>query len=120
MHDPHRRYVGRPSTASPWLAHGLPVNCSGISVRRNSWQARGTTGTAATPATFQAAIDACAPVVPLSMRYRSADGQPTTVAAFLCEDTLIASLPWITVANLESASTYTLRCTRPQALNTLP
>lgn len=44
------------------------------------------------PAMFQAAIDASAPVVPVSLRYRSVDGRATTVAAFLGEDTLIASL----------------------------
>jgi 1-acyl-sn-glycerol-3-phosphate acyltransferase len=44
------------------------------------------------PATFQAAIDADAPVYPLSLRYRLADGTPTTVAAFLGADTLPASL----------------------------
>jgi 1-acyl-sn-glycerol-3-phosphate acyltransferase len=44
------------------------------------------------PATFQAAIDADAAVRPLSLRYRLADGRPTTVAAFLGADTLPASL----------------------------
>ncbi len=44
------------------------------------------------PATFQAAIDAGAPVRPVSLRYRLADGSPTTVAAFLGTDTLIASV----------------------------
>jgi 1-acyl-sn-glycerol-3-phosphate acyltransferase len=44
------------------------------------------------PATFQAAIDADASVHPLSLRYRLADGTPTTVAAFLGADTLPASL----------------------------
>ena len=44
------------------------------------------------PATFQAAIDADAPVRPVSLRYRLADGTPTTVAAFVGTDTLIASV----------------------------
>jgi 1-acyl-sn-glycerol-3-phosphate acyltransferase len=44
------------------------------------------------PATFQAAIDAEAAVRPLVLRYRLADGTPTTVAAFLGPDTLPASL----------------------------
>jgi 1-acyl-sn-glycerol-3-phosphate acyltransferase len=44
------------------------------------------------PATFQAAIDAGATVRPVSLRYRLADGTPTTVAAFLGADTLVASV----------------------------
>jgi 1-acyl-sn-glycerol-3-phosphate acyltransferase len=44
------------------------------------------------PATFQAAIDAGAAVRPVSLRYRLADGTPTTVAAFLGTDTLVASV----------------------------
>lgn len=39
------------------------------------------------PAMFQAAIDAGAPVVPVTLRFL-ANGRPTTVAAFLGEDTL--------------------------------
>jgi 1-acyl-sn-glycerol-3-phosphate acyltransferase len=39
------------------------------------------------PAMFQAAINAGAPVVPVTLRFL-ADGAPTTVAAFLGEDTL--------------------------------
>jgi 1-acyl-sn-glycerol-3-phosphate acyltransferase len=44
------------------------------------------------PATFQAAVDADAAVRPVSLRYRLADGTPTTVAAFLGTDSLPASL----------------------------
>lgn len=44
------------------------------------------------PALFQAAIDADAPVRPVSLRYRFADGTPTTIASFLGEDTLFASV----------------------------
>jgi 1-acyl-sn-glycerol-3-phosphate acyltransferase len=44
------------------------------------------------PATFQAAIDAVAPVRAVSLRYRLADATPTTVAAFLGADTLLASV----------------------------
>jgi 1-acyl-sn-glycerol-3-phosphate acyltransferase len=44
------------------------------------------------PAAFQSAIDAGAPVRPISLRYRLADGTPTTVASFLGEDTLLASV----------------------------
>jgi 1-acyl-sn-glycerol-3-phosphate acyltransferase len=49
------------------------------------------------PATFQAAIDATAPVRPVSLRYRLADGTPTTAAAFVGDDPLIASI-WRVVA----------------------
>jgi 1-acyl-sn-glycerol-3-phosphate acyltransferase len=44
------------------------------------------------PAAFQAAIDAQAPVRPVSLRYRLADGTPTTIAAFVGDDSLIASV----------------------------
>jgi 1-acyl-sn-glycerol-3-phosphate acyltransferase len=43
------------------------------------------------PAMFQAAIDAAAPVVPVRLSF-TIDGAPTTVAAFLGEDTLYASV----------------------------
>ena len=39
------------------------------------------------PATFQAAIDAGAPVRPVALRYRLADGTATTAAAFVGDDT---------------------------------
>jgi hypothetical protein len=44
------------------------------------------------PATFQAAIDANAGVRPVSLRYRLTDGTPTTVAAFVGADSLVASV----------------------------
>jgi 1-acyl-sn-glycerol-3-phosphate acyltransferase len=44
------------------------------------------------PAMFQAAIDAGRPVQPLRMSYHHRDGRPSTVAAFVGEDTLPASL----------------------------
>ncbi len=44
------------------------------------------------PAAFQAAIDAEAPVRPVALRYRLADGRPTTAAAFVGDDTLFASV----------------------------
>lgn len=44
------------------------------------------------PAMFQAAIDARAKVVPLRLSYRLADGESTSVAAFVGEETLWASL----------------------------
>ncbi|SFK82302.1 1-acyl-sn-glycerol-3-phosphate acyltransferases [Amycolatopsis sacchari] len=42
-------------------------------------------------AAFQAAIDAGAPIRPVTFEYRQ-DGEPSTVAAFVGEDTLLASL----------------------------
>jgi len=43
-------------------------------------------------ATFQAAIDADVAVRPVALRYWLADGSPTTVAAFVGDDTLLASV----------------------------
>ena len=44
------------------------------------------------PAAFQAAIDAGAPVRPVSLRYRLTGGTTTTAAAFVGDDTLLASV----------------------------
>jgi len=44
------------------------------------------------PATMQSAIDAGVPVRPVALRYRLADGMPTTVAAFVGTDTMLASV----------------------------
>jgi 1-acyl-sn-glycerol-3-phosphate acyltransferase len=44
------------------------------------------------PAAFQAAIDAGALVRPVALRYRLADGSPTTAPAFVGDDTLMASV----------------------------
>ena len=44
------------------------------------------------PALFQAAIDAVRPVQPLRLTYSHRDGSPSTVTAFLGEDSLVASL----------------------------
>lgn len=44
------------------------------------------------PAVFQAAVDAGSPVHPVALLYRRADGEPTTVAAFVGEATLIESV----------------------------
>ncbi|MGK4578967.1 1-acyl-sn-glycerol-3-phosphate acyltransferase [Kitasatospora sp. HPMI-4] len=44
------------------------------------------------PALFQAAIDAGVPVQPVVIRYRLADGAPTTTPAFVGEDGLLSSL----------------------------
>jgi 1-acyl-sn-glycerol-3-phosphate acyltransferase len=43
-------------------------------------------------AAFQAAIDAGVPVQPVRLRYGMADGRPTSAAAFVGEDTLVASV----------------------------
>ncbi|WP_231406674.1 1-acyl-sn-glycerol-3-phosphate acyltransferase [Streptomyces sp. MC1] len=43
-------------------------------------------------AVFQAALDAGVPVQPVGLRYRRQDGGPGTAAAFVGEDTLLASL----------------------------
>ncbi|MFF2043494.1 lysophospholipid acyltransferase family protein [Kitasatospora sp. NPDC058170] len=44
------------------------------------------------PALFQAAVQAGAPVQPVTIRYRLADGTPTSAAAFVGEDGLLSSL----------------------------
>jgi 1-acyl-sn-glycerol-3-phosphate acyltransferase len=44
------------------------------------------------PATMQAAIDAGVRVRPVALRYRLADGTPTTVAAFVGTDSMLASV----------------------------
>jgi 1-acyl-sn-glycerol-3-phosphate acyltransferase len=44
------------------------------------------------PAVFQAAIDAGGAVRPLALRYTLADGTPTTLAAFVGDDTLFRSV----------------------------
>jgi 1-acyl-sn-glycerol-3-phosphate acyltransferase len=52
----------------------------------------GRTGGTFRPAMFQAAVDAQAPVVPVALRFELADGTGTTIAAFLGDDTLWASV----------------------------
>jgi 1-acyl-sn-glycerol-3-phosphate acyltransferase len=44
------------------------------------------------PAMFQAAVDAARPVQPLRLTYHHRDGSPSTVPAYICEDTLFASI----------------------------
>jgi 1-acyl-sn-glycerol-3-phosphate acyltransferase len=44
------------------------------------------------PAMFQAAVDAGRPVQPLRLSYHHRDGSPSTVAAYVGDDTLIASI----------------------------
>jgi 1-acyl-sn-glycerol-3-phosphate acyltransferase len=50
------------------------------------------------PALFQAAIDAGVPVAPVTLRFRLGGGCPTTVAAYIGEDTLLASVRRVVVA----------------------
>lgn len=44
------------------------------------------------PAMFQAAVDAARPVQPLRLTYHHRDGRPSTVAAYIGDDTLFASI----------------------------
>lgn len=44
------------------------------------------------PAMFQAAVDAGRPVQPLRLSYHHTDGRPSTVAAYVGDDTLLASI----------------------------
>ena len=41
---------------------------------------------------FQAAVDAGRPVQPLRLSYHRRDGQPSTIAAYVGDDTLLASI----------------------------
>lgn len=50
------------------------------------------------PAMFQAAIDAGRPVQPLRLSYRHRDGRPSTVPAFVGDDTLLASIKRVITA----------------------
>jgi 1-acyl-sn-glycerol-3-phosphate acyltransferase len=52
----------------------------------------GRTGGVFRPATMQSAIDAGVAVRPVALRYRLADGTPTTVAAFVGVDSMLASV----------------------------
>ena len=56
----------------------------------STWCGRG--GGRFRSAAFQAALEAGAPVQPVTIRYRLADGAPTTAPAFVGEDGLLASL----------------------------
>lgn len=44
------------------------------------------------PAMFQAAVDAGRPVQPLRLTYHHRDGRPSTVAAYIGDDTMLASI----------------------------
>lgn len=68
----------------------------GVFVEGTTWCGRAVGGFR--PAMFQAAIDAGVAVRPVALRYRLADGTPTTVAAFVGEQTLWRSL--VTVAGV--------------------
>jgi len=50
------------------------------------------------PAMFQAAVDAARPVQPLRLAYRHRDGQPSTVPAFVGDDSLLASIKRVITA----------------------
>lgn len=50
------------------------------------------------PAMFQAAIDAGRPVQPLRLSYRHRDGRPSTVPAFVGDDTLLMSIRRVVTA----------------------
>lgn len=50
------------------------------------------------PAALQAALDAAAPVVPVALSYADPDGAPDAAAAFVGDDTLLASLVRVTAA----------------------
>lgn len=52
------------------------------------------------PAMFQAAVDAGRPVQPLGVSYRHRDGRPSTVPAFVGDDTLWQSIQRVTSARL--------------------
>jgi 1-acyl-sn-glycerol-3-phosphate acyltransferase len=52
----------------------------------------GRTGGRFRSALFQAAVDAGAPVVPVTLAFRLGDGAGTTIAAYIGEDTLLASV----------------------------
>jgi 1-acyl-sn-glycerol-3-phosphate acyltransferase len=51
------------------------------------------------PAMFQAAVDAGRPVQPLRLTYHHRDGRPSTVAAYVGDDTLIASIRRLVTAH---------------------
>jgi 1-acyl-sn-glycerol-3-phosphate acyltransferase len=52
------------------------------------------------PAMFQGAIDAGRPVQPLRLTYHHRDGQPSTVPAFIGDDTLLQSIRRVITARL--------------------
>jgi 1-acyl-sn-glycerol-3-phosphate acyltransferase len=52
------------------------------------------------PAMFQGAIDAGRPVQPLRLTYHHRDGQPSTVPAFIGDDTLLESIRRVITARL--------------------
>ena len=52
------------------------------------------------PAMFQAAVDAGRPVQPLRLSYRHRNGAPSTIPAFIGDDTLLASIRRVLMARL--------------------
>lgn len=67
------------------------------------------------PALFQAAIDASRPVQPLHLSYRHHDGTPSTVAAFLGEDSLWASLKRVSRTQVTMVQIFVLPLQLPAA-----
>ena len=62
------------------------------------------------PAMFQAAVDAGRPVQPLRLNYHHRDGSPSTVAAFVGDDTLIASIRRLVTARRTIVHVRSSRC----------
>ncbi|MEZ0366563.1 lysophospholipid acyltransferase family protein [Mycobacterium sp. pUA109] len=58
------------------------------------------------PAMFQAAIDAGRPVQPLRLTYRRSDGSPSTLPAFVGDDTLVSSMRRLIVARRTVAQVH--------------
>jgi 1-acyl-sn-glycerol-3-phosphate acyltransferase len=52
------------------------------------------------PAMFQGAVDAARPVQPLRLTYHHRDGQPSTIPAFIGDDSLLASVRRVITARL--------------------
>ena len=52
------------------------------------------------PAMFQAAIDACRPVQPLRLTFHHRDGRPSTIPAFVGNDSLLESIRRVITARL--------------------
>ena len=65
------------------------------------------------PAMFQAAVDAGRPVQPLRLSYHHRDGRPSTVAAFVGDDTLMASHPRLITAQRTICTSRSRRCSCP-------
>lgn len=85
---------GRPRTL-PGVVAGLTATLRAggvIAVFPEGTTWCGRTGGRFRPAMFQAAVDARVPVAPVTLRFQLADDSRTTLAAFVGDDTLLASL----------------------------